>query len=79
MTKHECTVNSFNAAVHLGRQVRYYPISGQPEHKLSRTRSEAWGLGDHTPVVMIEGISGCVAVANLEVLPQEQLAKRRKK
>lgn len=29
---------------------------------LTKTRSVAWFLGGHTPVILLEGISGCYAL-----------------
>lgn len=40
-------------------------LGGEPF--VSRTRSQAWLLGDHTPVVLIEGKSGGVALSHLRV------------
>ena len=71
MTEAQRIVYGFNAESRLGRRVRYYPVAGKPEHKLSRIRSEAWLLGGHTPVVMIDGDTGCVALANCELLAPE--------
>lgn len=32
----------------------------------TKTRSNAWALGGHTPVVQIEGISGCYLLDRVE-------------
>jgi hypothetical protein len=36
------------------------------EEKKTTTASEAWLLGGHTAVVMLEGVSGCYALAKVQ-------------
>ncbi len=59
------TVNAFNAVVPVGTAVRYYSVIGQPENVSTRTRTEAWRLPSGEPVVMVEGLSGAVALRAL--------------
>lgn len=50
-----------------GTLVRYWPIKGKEENRDTRTRSEAWELGDGHPVVKIEGQTGGVSLRHLAV------------
>lgn len=59
------TVDAFNVKCPVGTPVLYYPVIGQPENILTRTRTEAWALPHDEPVVMIEGRSGAVALRAL--------------
>jgi NTP pyrophosphatase (non-canonical NTP hydrolase) len=45
------TAEQFNALVPVGSAVRYYPLAGEPQHRDTKTRSEAWelGHGEHEP------------------------------
>jgi hypothetical protein len=42
----------------------------QPDRHTTKTRSVAWNLGDGRPVVMVDGVTGGVALSHLEVLAQ---------
>lgn len=65
------TAESWNAEHPVGTAVRYYPIyppiEGVPPVE-TRTRSEAWVLGDGTVVVLVEGKSGGVHLSHIEVI-----------
>jgi hypothetical protein len=66
------TAAQWNAAHPIGTAVRYWPIyppiaSAPPID--TRTRSEAWALGDGTAVVLIEGKSGGMCLSHIEVSP----------
>jgi hypothetical protein len=50
------TVDDWNAKNPVGTPVTVRKDDGTIVHSI--TRSEAWLLGDHTPVVMVDGISG---------------------
>lgn len=52
-----------------GTAVKYFPIAGEAEFVLSKTRSEAWVLGHGEPVAKIEGLAGGVCLSHLEVQP----------
>lgn len=63
--------SAWNAAHGVGTKVRYYPVRPptpgiQPVE--TATRSEAWTLGDGTPVVLVVGVTGGVHLDHLEVL-----------
>lgn len=62
---------SWNAAHPVGTLVRYFPvyppIEGVPPVE-TRTRSEAWVLGDGSVVVLVEGKSGGVFLSHIEVI-----------
>jgi hypothetical protein len=36
----------------------------------TKTRSEAWVMGEHTPVVMVEGIAGGYALDRVTPMPK---------
>ena len=68
------TADSWNAAHPVGTMVRYWPIyppieSGPPLD--TRTRSEAWTLGDGSVVVAIEGKTGGVHLSHVEVAHEQ--------
>jgi hypothetical protein len=53
-------VDSWNANVAVGEKVTYRNDLG--EEILTRTRSRAQVLSNHTAVVWLDGITGCVAL-----------------
>lgn len=58
-------VEQFNALVPIGTPVLYWPGERSGEGRKSITRSAAWLLGNHTPVVMIEGYAGGIALSHV--------------
>lgn len=50
----------------VGAVVRYWPGVREGVGIASRTRSLPWVLGGHTPVVMVEGHAGGVALTHVE-------------
>jgi len=68
----------FNARHPVGTEVHYHPIIGGPHgSETYRTSTPAQLLSGHTPVVWLEGKSGCVALsavtpANAESLFNEE-------
>lgn len=46
----------------VGTQVEYHPVIKDPAHKVTKTRSEAYVMSQHTPVVFVEGVAGCVSL-----------------
>lgn len=54
----------------IGTEVRMVNCSEAEIHvdKVWKTRSEPWILSGHTPVVMLEGKSGCFGTDFLEVV-----------
>lgn len=65
------TAESWNAAYPVGTLVRYFPvyppIKSVPPVE-TRTRSEAWALGDGSVVVLVEGRTGGVHLSHIEVI-----------
>ncbi|HGO6128480.1 TPA: hypothetical protein ACK3RK_007065 [Burkholderia cepacia] len=58
----ERAVTDWNRQHGVGAFVKYHRIIGEGEGVATKTRSEAWVLSGHTAVVMVEGVSGCVAL-----------------
>lgn len=63
----EALSTKFNELVPIGTRVRYYPTAKDERFTETRTRSEAWRIGDHVSV-MVEGTSGGVSVEHLQVI-----------
>jgi hypothetical protein len=63
MTEAERVAN-WNDHHPVGTPVYYRPIAGEADERPTKTRSEAWLLGGHTAVVMVDGIAGGVAVSH---------------
>ena len=61
-------IQEWNADYPEGTLVKFFPVTGQPEFEVSRTRSVAWLLGHGDAVVLIEGRSGGVALSNIEIV-----------
>lgn len=60
-------VDDFNRRFPVGTRVRYW--RRRPQLPLDTvTRTAAYVLGDHTAVVFIDGVSGCIALDHLDVL-----------
>jgi hypothetical protein len=65
------TVDQFNALYPIGTPVTAYP-GARPEHDkdctslVTRTRTAAWVLSGHTPVVMVEGHGACIALTHVD-------------
>jgi hypothetical protein len=55
---------NWNANYPVGTAVKYFPILGDEEFRLRRTRTEAQVLSGHTSVVWLAGESGCVCLDN---------------
>jgi hypothetical protein len=56
---------AFNEHVPIGSSVLYWPGAREGEPRRSATRSAAWMLGDHTPVVMVDGYPGGIALTHI--------------
>jgi len=52
----------WNLCVPVGSTVEYHPVIGEPNHRVRKTRSEAYVLSGHSAVVFLEGESGCIAL-----------------
>lgn len=60
------SVERFNEVCPIGTPVIYWPGERQKDNgRESRTRSKAWLLGGHTPVVMVEGYAGGIALSHV--------------
>ena len=57
----------WNAEHKVGTPVRYWPVFRTGEGHRSVTRSEAWLLGGHSPVVMVDGYAGGIALTHVDV------------
>lgn len=57
-------IAQFNEVCPVGTPVLYWPGERSGEGRKSVTRSEAWLLGGHTPVVMVEGHGG-IAISHV--------------
>lgn len=62
-------VNSFNSTFPIGTPVRYWVWAREGEGATGKTRSKAW-LCSGTPVVLVEGNTGGIALTHIEVLPE---------
>lgn len=67
-------IAQFNSVCPVGTPVLYWPGDRRDEGRKSATRSEAWLLGGHTPVVMVEGYAGGIALTHVMPFPPAQQA-----
>lgn len=61
----------FNARYPVGTPVMAYPGARPEDHRdatrlVTRTRSQATGLGGHTDVVWVDGHSACIALTHVD-------------
>jgi hypothetical protein len=63
-------VEYFNSKCAIGTPVTYWPSIIDGPGTESRTASRAWLLGGHTPVVLVEGYPGGIALTH--VLPKAE-------
>lgn len=61
-------IGLFEAALPVGRAIRYFPVDGKPEFVTSVIASTPWALGHGDIVIKIAGKSGGVSVAHLELV-----------
>ncbi len=66
--KNTRAVDEFNQRVPIGTSVRFWPGFREGDGRLSRTRSGAWLLGGHTPVVMVEDYVGGIGLTHVDIL-----------
>ncbi len=65
----EKQVNDWNAKHPVGTPVtRYKLISPLREPNDTKTRSEAWIMGGHSAMVMVEGVAGGVCLESVKPL-----------
>ena len=63
-------VDAWNAAHPIGTPVtRYKLINPLADPVETKTRSEAWLMGGHSAMVMVEGIAGGVLVESVKAHP----------
>lgn len=62
-------VDVWNDVVPIGSPVHYWPGILGGDGAKSVTRSQAWLLGGHTPVVLVEGYSGGIALTHVISYP----------
>jgi hypothetical protein len=68
--KQQRIVDDWNARYRVGTPVtRYKLIHPLREPQETKTRSEAWLMGGHTAMVMVDCISGGVMVESLKLNP----------
>lgn len=72
MARQTAEVEQFNELVPVGSPVLYWPGVRSGEGRKSVTRSAAWILGGQTPVVMVEGYSGGIALTHVMAHPAEE-------
>ena len=58
-------VEWFNEVCPVGTPVIYWPGEREGDGRKSTTRSAAWLLGGHTPVVMVDGYAGGIALSHV--------------
>ena len=68
----QSTVDRFNACHPVGTLVRYWKgVRGERKPSgVTRTVTRAFVLSGHTPVVWVEGETGCVALTHLVAIRQ---------
>lgn len=59
-------VDEFNRTTPVGSPVRYWTGARTGEGRVSVTRSTAQILSGHTPVVWVDGHSGCIALTHVD-------------
>jgi hypothetical protein len=50
--------------------IRYKLINPLSEGNKTKTRSEAWVMGGHSIVVLVEGVAGGVLLESIQVIPR---------
>ncbi len=62
----QSTVDRFNARYPVGMLIRYWKDAGgkHTPSRVTRTVTRASVLSGHTPVVWVEGESGCIALTH---------------
>jgi len=66
--KLQAEIDRFNNKCQVGGKVRYWTGVREGDGVVSKTRSEAQALGNHTAVVWVEGHSSCIALSHVQVL-----------
>ena len=61
------TAEEFNQKYGVGQRVIYHPVVGGIDAIETQTRTEAWTLSHGEPVVLVDGVTGGVALSALTV------------
>lgn len=64
----QAAIEEYNRAVPIGTEVIVTKDDGKKIR--TKTRSAAWVLGGHTPVIMIEGVTGCFLLDRIEIIEE---------
>lgn len=64
----EKLAKKWNERFPIGTQVRYWTGAREGRGNIAITRTPAEVLGGHTPVIWVEGVSGCIALSHVEPL-----------
>lgn len=67
---HERDVQAWNAQHPVGTPVLAYPGTREGRALTTKTRSQAWLVG-HSPVVLVDGYSGGIALTHIDVITEE--------
>ncbi len=69
-------VEDFNRDYPVGTEVVYYElIDPKARPHPSKTRSTAWVMGGHSAMIMVDGVSGGVALEHIEVKNPKQIQR----
>jgi len=60
--------DDWNARYPVGTEVEYYPVMGDTQYSVHRTRMPAQVLSGHTAVIWIEEKAGCVSLDHVSVI-----------
>ena len=71
--KAQAAVDKWNAAYPVGTDVmRYKFIDPLEDGSPTKTRSDAWVMGGHSAMVMVDGVSGGVCLESVVPIKSEQ-------
>ncbi len=68
LTELEAICIVWNDRYPIGSEVKFHPVIGRDAHRVCKTKSNAYVLSGHTPVISLEGVPGCVALEACEVV-----------
>ena len=66
----ELTAAQWNALHPVGTAVTAYPGVRGEDPLTTRTRSKAWTVGGHTPVVSVDGYAGGICLTHIDVIEE---------
>jgi hypothetical protein len=76
--KLQAVCDAFNARTKVGDEVMV-KIDGRAEPMRTKTRSPAQVLSGHSPVVWLEGVSGCYLLTHVSALPNTEASNARER